>query len=437
MIVAAVLFLLIAIGVSVGVVVMNTSDDGNDDTVGIIPPPQTNEPPPEVTPIQPPPGGALEGPFTTRNHQLTLRGATKPPIGSDFIPKMQNYIQIFFTSANFYLITGGDEALKERMRSDDIIQGIVEVIIVWAVTSIKTVQNGGVQEIIIGYNQETTFRSSNSKITVQDIVGQPFASDPYLDAMINYLRSAFPEDLGMLQAILWEESMSGSAPSPPTTTTIQGRLWYDTNQDGLWTPSEEPVTTEFIDLFSCDDGVWRGTAVPDSTGQYQFSPVTVGSYYLEFSKSSVLFDYTTFFAGTTPEQMENDSDADETGRTGCLLVDGNHQRMINAGFVPVSPPTMSPVEVPTTSAPTMYLSTSSPTSKPTIPPTTQSPVAPTPAPTAEDESSSPELNNYCAVMTIISETVTEFEFNGCATPCKTQCENGEICVPSTECNSDP
>lgn len=105
-------------------------------------------------------------------------------------------------------------------------------------------------------------------------------------------------------------------------------VWIDSNQDGLQSDGEEPVSGVTVDLFvdvdndgiaepDGDDGSSIGTLVTDVNGFYQFTRLSPGSYFVRFSNLPESYRLTS--ANNGDESLDSDADA-TTGLTSVYAI---------------------------------------------------------------------------------------------------------------------
>jgi serine-aspartate repeat-containing protein C/D/E len=97
--------------------------------------------------------------------------------------------------------------------------------------------------------------------------------------------------------------------------TISGRLWHDTNQDGIQDGSEDGFANVSVNLLDSTAGIVTST-VTDGNGEYAFEEVAAGEYMIEF----VTVDYVY----SPHNQGSDDEDSDvnpATSRTHLFEVD--------------------------------------------------------------------------------------------------------------------
>lgn len=311
------------------------------------------------------------------------------------------------------------------------------------------------------YNQTTKYDTIDSAITVDTIVRRPY-QERYQDRIVSYLKAADPGIFSSLARASFVEGDVGGQPAPPqqqpvsvpapisspsptrkptiaptkqgtsppvsktnpptkapvtsppvaatvpnssATYTIQGFMFFDENQNGIFEyANEEPFAGVFANLRLCtpkEDGIdyVKSEISADGTGLYQFRDVKENEYFVEFSKPSPGDDYDYTIkqvAGNDASAL--DSDVDEIGKTDCFTVgpgfDSN--KFINAGFKlkPTPPPSPAPSKSPTIDAPL-----------------------------------------YCADPKTSSTGELKLDFFGCVLPCgnDVECPGNLLCARADEC----
>jgi hypothetical protein len=143
--------------------------------------------------------------------------------------------------------------------------------------------------------------------------------------------------------------------------------------------------------------MWRGTVQTDSIGQYVFTNLTEGEYYVDFLKPNDIFEFTTPNVGGDDEEAKNSDVITEDsykGQSECLSVKEGFTKLTNAGFVRKeegNPPTKAPTSNP-----------------PTKPPASE----------------------FCAFV-----SGQQFDFAGCEFPCERQddCPGDMLCTFTLDC----
>lgn len=134
--------------------------------------------------------------------------------------------------------------------------------------------------------------------------------------------------------------------------SLQGKVWYDTNADGIQNEATKQ-TGVTVKLYSSNESLVDETQTT-TEGIYLFGTVQPGSYYLQFSRPSGGYAFTKKdVGGNTNESDMIDSDADtSTGKTILFNITGEETESItiwDAGiYIPASggepePPEPEPV----------------------------------------------------------------------------------------------
>lgn len=112
--------------------------------------------------------------------------------------------------------------------------------------------------------------------------------------------------------------------------SLGDKVWEDTNTNGIQDSGEPGVSGVTVKLYNCNDDL-IATTTTDSNGNYLFSDLVPGDYYVLF----VLPAGYTFTTQDTGSNDEKDSDVDiNTGRTICTtLQPGENDLTWDAGLV--------------------------------------------------------------------------------------------------------
>ncbi|MFV0361392.1 SdrD B-like domain-containing protein, partial [Tropicimonas sp.] len=118
-------------------------------------------------------------------------------------------------------------------------------------------------------------------------------------------------------------------------------VWYDSNRDGLMNNGESGAAGVTVNLIDAVSGALVATMTTDANGNYLFDDLMEGDYFVEFVAPGG-YTFTTR-TPDAPEDVNSDSDADTvTGRTGMIsLLEGEHQRNVDAGLVSLDTGTAS------------------------------------------------------------------------------------------------
>jgi len=127
----------------------------------------------------------------------------------------------------------------------------------------------------------------------------------------------------------------------PANITIQGLLWLDENENGLYETDEEtPLENIFVNLRKCDGNTYVSTKTTNSNGQYQFTGIDEGEYFVEFFKPSPSSNYDFTLpkvAGNDDKALDSDVIIQNDGKTGgksdCMVVKEGFNTLTNAGFL--------------------------------------------------------------------------------------------------------
>ena len=85
-------------------------------------------------------------------------------------------------------------------------------------------------------------------------------------------------------------------------------VWHDTNQDGIQDPTESPLPGVLVSLYDANTGVLLGTQSTDGNGNYLFTNILKGDYYVAFDLSPVAAynDYVATIQDSTGDTDDSD-----------------------------------------------------------------------------------------------------------------------------------
>lgn len=158
----------------------------------------------------------------------------------------------------------------------------------------------------------------------------------------------------------------------------------------------------FVNLRECENDRWKATTTSSAIGQYQFTGVEEGEYYIDFFKPNPVdrYEFTLPQVAGADDDVALDSDVvilDGTqGKSNCMVVTEGFNKLINAGYLMED---------------------------------TKAPIAPTVSPVTK----APSVPRYCA---FVDEETNNFEFLGCSKPCTfshDDCPDGMLCALTNAC----
>ncbi len=122
---------------------------------------------------------------------------------------------------------------------------------------------------------------------------------------------------------------AGILPVPVVPGSIGDKVWNDANKNGIQDAGENGIANVTVSLYDCL-GVLQATTTTDASGNYSFTNLTPGEYYVEFTLPSG-------YSFTSDDEGSNDavdSDADVvTGKTHCTtLASGENNMTLDAGM---------------------------------------------------------------------------------------------------------
>ena len=128
---------------------------------------------------------------------------------------------------------------------------------------------------------------------------------------------------------------------PPANGSIGNFVWYDCNNNGKQDSGESGLSGVTVKLMAADGTTVLSTTTTSSTGFYQFSNLTAGTYQVYFGTKSG-YDLTAANQGTNDAI---DSDASTSTRlTGPIaLAAGENNTTVDAGMVVYCPPALASI----------------------------------------------------------------------------------------------
>ncbi|EED89681.1 predicted protein [Thalassiosira pseudonana CCMP1335] len=416
----------------------------------------------------------LKGPITTSNHQLSFVGIKSPGDMTVFEQNLENYVNIFFSPTARVEYALFDEETLALFEKDDILQSLTDVNVVLSVQSFnlssrlrkqRYLQNG-VPELVMTYDQDTEYRTSDSSISIGAIVRHPY-EEKYQPALVEYLKST-DDVFASLQSVNFLEGGESSKTAPPTkkptnapskaevvtdsptpfsdtpgptdkVTTkapsnkpassaptespivffpafteymwIRGFVWEDVNKDGIYQTNTEPAApTSLFMLHKCTDKNGDWIQGPFDSMPTKTNPEN-GQYEFQVDESGmymIQFYPPSGYGFTTPNMGGGDTNALDSdisnlsGQTDCFEVKSGYKDLINVGYKTVD-------------------------AKQTTSASTQS--------AASDSS----MTSFCAEVTTTNGNQS-FNFFGCATKCESgsdsECPNGQKCRLNRACSDE-
>jgi hypothetical protein len=294
--------------------------------------------------------GTTVSPTDTFNHKLSFQGVLTIGDVATFEQNLENYINIFFSSSRGDVLgkdlatLAANDPILNSITNAKVALTIKKF--EWSgVTRLRHLQEN--VEVLVIYDQNTEYVTSDPSIKVGTVVRYPY-EEQYEPSLIEYLKST-DDVFGSLSSVNFLEpgqSSSGSSqpssetsapavspsispsvtskaetaapsntietPAPgietvttalpdivtatstssytaflafPEYATIKGLMWIDTNGNGLYETSEPPAVGTYATLNKCDDK-WVQTTDSNANGQYIFSGVEEGEYYIQFFRPS-------------------------------------------------------------------------------------------------------------------------------------------------------
>ena len=122
-----------------------------------------------------------------------------------------------------------------------------------------------------------------------------------------------------------------------TSLRISGNVWEDFNEDGIMTSDENKIKDVKINLYNADNNALITYAMSDENGDYSFTDLTRGTYYL-----TAEFDTERYYFGSASIETTNRSltssfkNVDNVIRTENIVADGTILNLSNYNLALVS-----------------------------------------------------------------------------------------------------
>ena len=362
-------------------------------TTATVPSSTTSTPPtltffnPETTTYVPP--------KYTSGHRLLFTGISNPGNINVLEAELTKYLNYFYTPEHMEMVLDVNDELRS-LSDVSITLTITTLERRWMRTRRRSQEDSSSSRFIMVYDQSTSYRTSDMTISIGTIVRRPFDIE-YTDELVNQLQEGYPDsflnlssieylEIGELTSpptpftstadfttILTEVSSAPTAsniniptkvpttkelftlvpnPSPttlpviisevptitpPTTLTLTGIVWLDEDQNGMKETTEPPMPNQFVNLRECIDDMWVAINQTDDMGQYYFTNITEGNYYIDYLKPpGGGYNFTEPNVGGDDENVAN-SDViksdDYKGETECLAIKQGFSQLINAGII--------------------------------------------------------------------------------------------------------
>ena len=424
-------------------------------------------------------------PKYTSGHRLLFTGISNPGNINILEAELTKYLNYFYTPEHMEMVLDVNDELRS-LSDVSITLTITTLERRWMRTRRRSQEDSSLSRFIMVYDQSTSYRTSDVTISIGTIVRRPFDIE-YTNGLVNQLQEGYPDsflnlssieylEIGELTSpptpftstadlttILTEVSSAPTAsniniptkvpttkqlftlvpnPSPttlpviisevptitpPTTLTLTGIVWLDEDQNGMKETTEPPMPKQFVNLRECIDDMWVAINQTDDMGQYYFTNITEGNYYIDYLKPpGGGYNFTLPNVGGDDENVAN-SDVikwdDYKGETECLTVTRGFSQLINAGIIINTQQQDESDVLPVVNRPQTPLTTSKPITQPTT-------------------TTNVGALEFCAFLESCTTDVFGcikgqlFDFTFCAYPCDNDddCPAGMVCAFTKDCS---
>jgi hypothetical protein len=426
-------------------------------------------------------------PIYTSGHRLLFTGISNPVNINILEAELTKYLNYFYSPEHLEMVLDVNDELRS-LSDVSITLTITTLERRWMRTRRRS-QEDSLSRFIVVYDQSTSYRTSDVTISIGTIVRRPFDIE-YTDELVNQLQEGYPDSFLNLSTIEYLETGEVTSPptpltstadlttiltevsiaptasniniptkvpttkqlftlvpnpspttlpviitedpttTPPTTLTLTGIVWLDEDQNGMKEATEPPMPKQFVNLRECIDEVWVAINQTDDMGQYYFTNITEGNYYIDYLKPpGGGYNFTLPNVGGDDENVA-DSDViksdDYKGETECLTIKQGFSQLINAGIIIKTTQQEEDKDesdvLPVVNRPQTPLTTSKPITQPTT-------------------TTNVGALEFCAFLESCTTDVFGcingqlFDFTFCAYPCDNDdCPAGMVCAFTKDCS---
>ena len=166
--------------------------------------------------------------------------------------------------------------------------------------------------------------TTNLSVTLQDV-----GSDDTIDSDIS------PTTRSVALSVSSGQTVGYTDMGVYVPVTIQGKAWTDTDANGIRSMMEMGLSGVPVTLRK-SDGTFVASATTDFSGNFSFSGVAPGQYYLDFDNPAGHANDYYFTSKDQGSDDSVDSDVDANGLTAYFtLLSGQSAALFDAGFVHV------------------------------------------------------------------------------------------------------
>ncbi|MEJ7138505.1 VCBS domain-containing protein [Amphibiibacter pelophylacis] len=177
------------------------------------------------------------------------------------------------------------------------------------------------------------FVQSSAALSGLKLVAANQGTDPTHNSDVTNIAANSTSVLALAQGQTLNNIDAGYA--PPQVGTVSGTVWNDTNGDGIRQAGEAGIAGATVDLRIAGGTTSVGTTTTDANGNYSFTNVKAGNYFVDFAEDKAPLLGKTFSAANQGSDDSKDSDVTNAtaGWTGNFaLAAGGAVEHVDAGI---------------------------------------------------------------------------------------------------------